>query len=125
MNSHQKLRSNLTKKQSVEAGDRQNTGKNWRQQMTPTKQFSKEDAKRLGDALGISWEEVDLEEFQTGLAVELEHGLRSPKTNVTGDDEILTAKIALAHLDEFPDYYTRLMKLEKEAEEFWGQKRRN
>ena len=42
-----------------------------------------------------------------------------PKMRFSLNDEILTAKIALAHLSEFPDYYTRLNKLEKEAEDFW------
>ena len=51
-----------------------------------------------------------------GLEVELEHGLRDPETNVTNNDLILTGKIALAHLNEIPDYYTRLNKMEKEAE---------
>jgi hypothetical protein len=74
--------------------------------------------------LGINWNDVDIEEFRMGLMVELEHGLRDPETNVTGDDEILTGKIALAHLKEFPDYYTRLDKLEKEADEYWAQKPR-
>jgi hypothetical protein len=53
-----------------------------------------------------------------GLDVELEHGTRDPKTNVTNDNALMTGKIALAHLNEFPDYYTRLEKMEKEAEEF-------
>jgi hypothetical protein len=83
-----------------------------------------EDAKRIGGLLGIDWNAVDIEEFRMGLMVELEHGLRDPETNVTGDDEILTGKIALAHLKEFPDYYTRLDKLEKEADDFWAQKRK-
>jgi len=55
-----------------------------------------------------------------GLEVELEHGARDPETNVTHDDPLLTGKIALAHLNEFPDYYTRLAKMEKEADEFWA-----
>ena len=58
-----------------------------------------------------------------GLDVELEHGLRSPKTNVTNDDPLLTGKIALAHLNEFPDYYDRLEKLEKQAEAFWKKRK--
>jgi hypothetical protein len=66
--------------------------------MSPGKQFTREEAKRIGDELSIDWDVVDIEEFRMGLGVELEHGLRSPKTNVTGDDELLTAKIALAHL---------------------------
>ena len=54
-----------------------------------------------------------------GLDVELEHGLASPQTNVTNDDPLMTGKIALAHLNEFSDYYTRLEKLEKEADDYW------
>jgi hypothetical protein len=53
------------------------------------------------------------------LHVELEHGTRDPETNVTGDDPVLTGKIALAHLNEFPDYYTRLGKLEEAAKRHW------
>lgn len=52
-----------------------------------------------------------------GLEVELEHGLNDPSTDVTGNDPILTGKIALAHLNEFGDYYTRLKKMESEADE--------
>lgn len=54
--------------------------------------------------------------------VELEHGKVDPKTNVTDDDRLLTGKIALAHLSEFPDYYTRLLELEHEAEKYWENK---
>ncbi len=88
--------------------------------MSTGRTFTTEEAKRIGDELGIDWKAVDLEEFRMGLGVELEHGLHDPETNVTDDDEILTAKIALAHLREFPDYYTRLEKLEDEAEEYWS-----
>jgi hypothetical protein len=52
----------------------------------------------------------------------LEHGKRDPLTDVTHDDEITTGKIALAHLNEFLDYYTRLNKMESEAEKEFGQK---
>ena len=88
--------------------------------MSPQRNFSQQDARRIGDALGINWEQVRLEEFQAGLGVELEHGARDLETNVTNDDEIQTGKIALAHLKEFPDYYTRLAKMEQEAEEYWA-----
>jgi hypothetical protein len=88
--------------------------------MSPKRKFTEQDAKRIGDALGIHWEEVRIEEFQAGLGVELEHGVRDLVTNVTNDDEIQTGKIALAHLKEFPDYYTRLAQMELEAEEFWS-----
>lgn len=90
--------------------------------MTPKKTFSDEEAKRIGDALSIDWTQVRLDEFRAGLAVELEHGSRDPQTNVTNDDDLLTGKIALAHLKEFPDYYTRLGRLEQEADAFWAKK---
>ena len=90
--------------------------------MSPKREFPAQDAKRIGDVLGIDWAKVQLEEFRAGLAVELEHGSRDPDTNVTNDDEILTGKIALAHLREYPDYYTRLAELEKDAEDYWVSK---
>lgn len=90
--------------------------------MEPKKRFSTEEAKKIGKALGIDWKNFDVEQFRMGLDVELEHGLRDPKTNVTNDDAIMTGKIALAHLNEFPDYYARLKKMEKEAEEYWEKK---
>lgn len=82
--------------------------------------FSTDDAKQIGDALGITWQEFDVEQFRMGIQVELEHGLRDPETNVTGSDPLLTGKIAWAHLKEFPDYYTRLQQMEAEADAFWG-----
>jgi hypothetical protein len=88
--------------------------------MTSRKRFSSEEAERIGKILGIDWTAFDVEQFRMGLDVELEHGTRDPDTDVTGDDPILTGKIALAHLNEFPDYYTRLAKMEAEADEFWG-----
>jgi hypothetical protein len=90
--------------------------------MEPKKHFSSEEAKRIGEELGIDWLKFDLEQFRMGMDVELEHGLRDPSTNVTDDDPLMTGKIALAHLNEFPDYYTRLEKLEKEAEDYWKNK---
>ena len=81
--------------------------------------FSIEEAQKVGETLGLDWSKFDIEQFRMGMDVELEHGLRDPRTNVTSDDSIATAKIALAHLNEYPDYYTRLAKLEAEAEEFW------
>ena len=77
--------------------------------------FTAEEARRVGDRIGINWSEVDLEQFRMGLEVELEHGVRNVVTNVTNDDLVLTGKIALAHLMELPDYYTRLMRMEEEA----------
>jgi hypothetical protein len=88
--------------------------------MENKKSFTSEEAKNIGEQLGIDWGKFDVEQFRMGLDVELEHGVRDPKTNVTSDDTLITGKIALAHLNEFPDYYTRLDKLEKEADQFWG-----
>lgn len=79
------------------------------------KEFTTEEAKAIGDQIGINWEEYDLEQFRLGLAIELEHGSHDPETNVTDDDPIVTGKITLAHLKEIPDYYDRLEKMEKEA----------
>lgn len=79
------------------------------------KEFSTEEAKKIGYKLKIDFNKFNLEEFRMGLHVELEHGLVDPETNVTNDDEIMTAKIALAHLKEIPDYYTRLEIMEEEA----------
>ncbi|MDD2778417.1 MAG: hypothetical protein PHI16_05980, partial [Methanocellales archaeon] len=81
------------------------------------------EAKRVGEALGIDWTEFDVEQFRRGMDVELEHGLVNPKTNVTNDDPMMTGKIALAHLNEFSDYYTRLDELEEEADEYWAGKK--
>lgn len=77
--------------------------------------FTRTDALRIGTQLGIDWRLVDVEEFTAGLNVELEHGTRDPSTNVTDDDPIVTGKIALAHLKELPDYYTRLARVEDGA----------
>lgn len=88
--------------------------------MTAKVHFSAEDAKQIGDALSITWQDFDVEQFRMGMEVELEHGLRDPETNVTGNDPLLTGKIAWAHLKEFPDYYTRLQQMETEADAYWG-----
>jgi len=84
--------------------------------MTSKKHFTTEEARQIGEILGIDWSKFDVGQYRMGLDVELEHGLVDPHTNVTNDDPILTGKIALAHLNEFPDYYTRLEKMEREAE---------
>ena len=81
--------------------------------------FNLKDAKQIGDDLGIDWNKINLEEFTKGLNVELEHGTKYRETNVTKNDKGLTGKIAWAHLKEFPDYYTRLEKMEKEADAYW------
>lgn len=84
--------------------------------MTEARRFSLEEARRIGESLGVDWSRFDVEQFRMGMDVELEHGRRDPATDVTHDDALTTGKIALAHLNEYPDYYTRLAKMEAEAE---------
>jgi hypothetical protein len=74
--------------------------------------FSEAEAHQIGEKLGIDWSKTSFDEFRMGLEVELEHGSADPRTNVTNNDPILTGKIAWAHLNELPDYYTRLKKIE-------------
>jgi hypothetical protein len=88
--------------------------------MSTQKHFTIEQAREIGDRLGIAWDRFDVEQFRQGLDVELEHGRHDPATDVTGNDPVLTGKIALAHLNEFADYYTRLEKMEREAKEELG-----
>lgn len=82
-----------------------------------TRKFTSDEARRIGEAIGIDWASApfELDQFRLGCAVELEHGAHDPETNITGDDELMTGKIAWAHLKELPDYYTRLAQMEAEA----------
>lgn len=92
--------------------------------MSSRKSFTPEEARRIGAEIGIDWDTApfDVEEFRSGMDVELEHGLHDVLTNVTDDDPQVTAKIALAHLNEFADYYTRLERMEEEAKRDWAEK---
>lgn len=83
------------------------------------KEFSLEEAEEIGKKLELNWNKFDVDQFKRGMNVELEHGLRDSETNVSNDDPLITGKIALAHLKEFPDYYDRLKKMEDEAEDYW------
>lgn len=87
------------------------------------KGFTADEARRVGKAIGIDWDTApfDVEQFRMGMDVELEHGRHDFATDVTGDDPVVTGKIALAHLNEFPDYYTRLERMEEEAKREGGQ----
>jgi Protein of unknown function (DUF5661) len=89
------------------------------------KEFTVDEAHRYGEEVGIDWRNspFDVEQFRMGMNVELEHGLRDILTNVSDDDPQVTARIALAHLNEFPDYYTRLERLEEEAKRHWESRR--
>jgi hypothetical protein len=86
--------------------------------MESRRSFTAEEARRIGEEIGIDWSSApfDTEQFRVGMEVELEHGRQDPGTNVTDDDPVITGKIALAHLNEFPDYYSRLRQMEREAE---------
>jgi hypothetical protein len=90
--------------------------------MTEQRRTSTDEAKRVGDEIGVDWSRFELEQFRAGMDVEYEHGSHDPQTDVTHDDPIVTGKIALAHMKEFPDYYERLEKMEAEAEREWADK---
>jgi tetrahydromethanopterin S-methyltransferase subunit G len=90
--------------------------------MTETRRTTTEEAQRVGDEIGVDWARFDLEQFRAGMDVELEHGSHDPQTNVTNDDPVMTGKIALAHMKEFPDYYTRLEQIEQDAERYWAER---
>ena len=85
--------------------------------MIASETFTADEARSVAAEIGIDWDTApfDLEQFRMGMEVELEHGRRDPQTDVTGSDPVVTGKIALAHLKELPDYYTRLKKMEAEA----------
>lgn len=87
--------------------------------MSEKRVFTIEQANEIGEKLDILWDKFDAEQFRRGMDVELEHGSRDAETNVTNNDPLMTGKIALAHLNEYPDYYTRLDRMEAEAEAYW------
>ena len=90
--------------------------------MTEQRRTTTDEAKRVGDAIGVDWTRFDLDQFRAGMDVEFEHGSHDPQTDVTRDDPIVTGKIALAHMKEFSDYYERLERMEREAEREWAEK---
>lgn len=92
--------------------------------VTETRRTTTEEARRVGDEIGVDWSSFDLEQFRSGMDVEFEHGSHDPQTDVTGDDPIVTGKIALAHMKEFPDYYERLERMEEEAAREWARRGR-
>ncbi len=86
------------------------------------KKLNSQEVKEIGNNIGIIFNDIQLDEFTKGVNVEFEHGTKYPETNITNNDKGITGKIAWAHLKEFPDYYTRLEKMENEAEEYWKNK---
>jgi hypothetical protein len=92
-------------------------------QVSGERRTNTDEAKRVGDQIGVDWDRFDLEQFRAGMDVEYEHGSHDPQTDVTGDDPVTTGKIALAHMKEFPDYYERLKRMEQVAEQDWAASR--
>lgn len=90
--------------------------------MSARRGFSADEARGIGEQIGIDWNAspFNVEEFRRGMDVELEHGFHDLGTNVTDDDPVTTGKIARAHLNEFPDYYTRLAQMEEQAKRELG-----
>lgn len=97
-----------------------NMMRSYDKRVSPKENFTIEEATLIAEYLNVRFDKFDVEQFKIGLNVELEHGNINSATNVTNDDPILTGKIALAHLNEFSDYYKRLDKMEEEAEKYWG-----
>ena len=69
--------------------------------------FNLDDAVDIANKLGVTFNKFSINDFLTGINIELEHGTVNPFTNVTNDDLEMTAKIALAHLNEYPNYYNK------------------
>jgi hypothetical protein len=89
-------------------------------QVSGERRTTADEARGVGDQIGVDWDRFDLEQFRAGMDVEYEHGSHDPQTDVTGDDLVTTGKIALAHMKEFPDYFDRLRRMEQEAEQDWA-----
>ena len=92
--------------------------------MSEARRTTSDEARRVGEEIGVDWNRFDLEQFRAGMDVEYEHGSHDSQTDVTGDDPITTGKIALAHMKEFPDYYERLERMESKAAREWAEKPR-
>ena len=67
--------------------------------------FTSDQVAAVAEIIGVDLvsEGIEIDALRRGMDVELEHGRRDPRTNVTDDDPILTGKIALAHLKELQD----------------------
>jgi len=91
--------------------------------MKKRKQISSDEAKRIGESLHIDWDQVDLEQFRKGLMGKHKQGVMDPETGLTYDGVLLAGKVVLAHMQEFPDYFTRLAKLKAEAAKYQARSR--
>lgn len=90
----------------------------------PKPNVTDQQATMCAKKVGLDLTKYPLDLWKFAMQVELEHGLVDPRTNVTNNDLTMTAKIALAHIIEIPDYYQRLKIMEQEAEAFWAKKER-
>lgn len=81
-------------------------------------------AKEMAKVFDVNLKVVDIHDLRDGIQIEMEHGLVDPRTNVTYDDIYKTTQIALAHLEEYPDYYQRLKKMEERAEKYWSRRKK-
>lgn len=85
--------------------------------------ITKDQAKKLGEKFKINFKIINFDEWIFGLNIELEHGKYFGKTtNITNNNLNLTAKIVIAHLLEFPNYYYYLKKMEERGEKYWKDK---
>jgi hypothetical protein len=91
--------------------------------MKKRKKISIDEAKRVGESLHIDWEQVDLEEFRQGLMGNHKQDAVDPETGLTYDGVLLTGKVVLTHMEEFPDYFSRLAKLKEEVDEYQARRR--
>jgi hypothetical protein len=91
--------------------------------MKKRKQISSEQAQRVGAALHLDWNQVDLEQFRQGLMGNHDQEAMDPETGLTYDGVLLSGKLVLSHMQEFPDYFTRLEKLKAEADKHRARRR--
>jgi hypothetical protein len=91
--------------------------------MKRRKQISPAEAKRIGESLHIDWDQVDLEQFRQGLMGKHPQEIVDPETGLTYDGVLQTGQIVLAHMEEIPDYFTRLEKLKEEVDEYRSRSR--
>lgn len=88
--------------------------------MATKKQLSFEKAKQIGDEIGIDWNQLKVEQFRTGLELELGYGVKDPQSGVTDSDLYLTGIMVRAHLSENSRYYANLITREKEENRYWN-----
>ena len=91
--------------------------------MKKRKHISSEEAQRIGESLHLDWDRIDLEQFRQGLMGEVDEANMDPETGRTYDSVLLSGKLVVAHMQEFPDYFTRLEKLKAEADRHRAQRR--